>query len=306
MKPATLFALLLLISSFAHALPKEEIRKAHFERIGTCDQTIYSDEEFLVVGLPKNSQGKYSVRVDSLNSNNEVFDLSANDRVIESRIRNGILYVLTQTTFEGWRLSDKTHLFSYKTHPHLQSNSWGKQKATGFVLRNDWAIISHGTLGASVLDIKSGYFVKLLPMLSVSSARDIDLIDADTAILAIDNDSEFSFKGFYVMDLKTNEFVKQIRLKNPYPTSVRVLDNNRLMSVFFNAIWKFDLTQTLASEEATPNRITFRFPGLRQVELYGKVHFDSKYLYACFRQYHDDDSITFHTLTYDLDVLKLK
>jgi hypothetical protein len=307
MKSLLLITLFSAISVFAQGQPLEEIRKSHFERIGACDQTIYSNDQYLIVGLPKNSQGHYSVRVDSLMQDNSVYDVLASDRVVEARIRDNILYLLTQTTFEAWDLTKRNSIFSYKTHPRLPAQAKLKQRATGFILRGDWAVISHGVLGVAVMDMKSGFFVKLLPMITVSNARDIDLVDADTAILAIDNDAEGAFKGFYLMDLKTNEFMKTISLTNPYPTSVRVLDNNRLMSVFFNAIWKFDLKESLAAKEAKPNRITFRFPGLKAVELYGKVHFDDKYLYACFKKFNlDNDTFSFHTLTYDLDVLKLK
>jgi hypothetical protein len=297
---------LVMLPFLAHSQGLEEVRKLHFERIGTCDQTIFSDDQYLIVGLPKNSEGRYGVRVDSLLHDSNVYDVHTADRVVESRIRGNILYLLTQTTFEAWNLVTKDVVFSYKTHPRLPVKPKLKEHATGFVLKGDRAILSHGVLGVAVLDMKSGFFVKLLPMITVSNSRDIDLVDADTAILAIDNDDEGAFKGFYVMDLTTNEFVKTINLANPYPTSVRVLDNNRLISVFFNAIWKYDLNASLSATEAKPNRITHRFPGLRAVELYGKVHFDKKYLYACFKQFNlEDDSFSFHTLTYDLEILKL-
>ena len=66
------------------------------------------------------------------------------------------------------------------------------------------------------------------------------------------------------------------------PFSIRVMPNNRLMLGYINGIWKLDLAKALSSKEAQPNRRTWRFPGLDDVDMRGKVFYDEKYMYSCF------------------------
>jgi hypothetical protein len=168
------------------------------------------------------------------------------------------------------------------------------------------AVISHSTLGFTILDLKSGLVQKLLPMPTISSAQDIAILNADTAIVGVDNDSEATFRGLYLMDLKTFEIVKQIKIDNAFVSSVRVLDN-RLMLGFFNAIWKFELNKTIeATKEPFPTRRAWKFPGLFLVDMKGKVFFDNKYLYACFNTMDaETNEREIRPLAVDLKELKL-
>ena len=283
-----------------------EVRKKKFEQLNSCDQAIYSNDQYLAVSMPSGATGIGHVRVESL-VDDENFDLPAHGRIVDIKIENGNIYLLTDTTLEAWAIKDRTFLFSYATHPNVTPASSWRKKASGFILKDGKAVISHSVLGFTILDLKSGLVQKLLPMPTISSAQDIAMLNADTAIVGVDNDAEASFRGLYLMDLKSFEIVKQIKIDNAFVSSVRVLDNNRLMLGFFNAIWKFELNKTIvATKEPFPTRRAWKFPGLFMVDMKGKVFFDNKYLYACFNTMDaDTNEREIKPLTIDLKEVKL-
>lgn len=302
-----MFALsLLLVGHLALAQTKEEIRKNVYEGLTTCDQAVYTDDDYMASSLPTGVMKTGHIRLINLNDTQDVTDFPAKDRVVDIKIRQGVVYVLTQTAFEAWNIKQKTALFSYPSHPYSKAVPHWRERASGFILNGDHAVISHGILGASVLDIKTGAFIKTIRMPTLSSAQDIAAVNASTAVLAIDNDAEATFRGMYLMDLNSYEFSKQIRVDNAFPSAVRVLDNNRLMLIYFNAVWKFDLNTALKSEEARPNRRTWQYPGVYLVDMVGKVAFDKKNLYACMNLMDEKTGARkVKPMAFDLETLKL-
>ena len=293
-------------SSIIYSQDISEIRKKTFEQLKTCDQAIFSDDHYLAVSFPNEATGMGHVHIESL-IDNEIFDLPAKDRIVDIKIQDDKIYLLTLTTIEAWNIKEKNFLFSYPSNPQItKTDSWRK-KASGFILKDNKAIISHGTLGFSILELSSGQFQKILPMPTVSSAQDITLLNSETAIVAVDNDDEAAFRGLYLMDLKSLEIVKQIKIDNAFSSSVRILDNNRLMLGFFNAIWKFDLNKTIvATKEPFPTRRAWKFPDLYLTDMKGKVFYDEKYLYGCFNTMDSQTNVRrIKPLATDLHVLKL-
>ena len=283
-----------------------EVRKTTFEKLTNCDQAIFSDDHFLVTSMPNGATGLGHIHIDSL-VDSETFDLPALDRVVDIKIVNNTLYVLTQTTFEAWDIKNKTKYFAVKSHPQISKESSWRKKASGFIVSSNVAIISHSVLGFTIVDLTSGLVQKLLPMPTVSSAQDITLLNSTTAVVAVDNDDEATFRGIYLMDLNTFEITKQIKIDNAFSSNVRVLDNNRLMLGFFNAIWKFELNKAISTKgEPKPTRRAWKFPGLFVVDMRGKVQYDEKYLYGCFNvmdQATGEKEIK--PMVFDLETLKL-
>jgi hypothetical protein len=309
-KTVLLSTFLLLLGSMSLAQSHlEDNRKKIFESQESCDQGIYTDEKYFAL-----STGHFTVRVYSIADQKLLLEVPAHSRVSDIKIQGDRLFVLAGTRLTVWQLNRKTGqdsmepapISSFRTHPEIDNNSHWRKKATGFILKDSHAIIAHGVAGLSVLDLESGKFVKLLPMPTVSSAQDIASVNGDTAVIAVDNDNEAEFRGLYLFDLRKLEIMKQIKIDNALPSAVRVLDRNRLMVVYFNAVWKFELDQTLAASSPRPTRRAWKFPGLFIMDMIGKVAFDQKYLYACFNTLDQQtDKRKIKPLAVDLEAIKL-
>jgi hypothetical protein len=269
-------------SSAAFAQDLVQVRKSLFEGFESCGQAVYSDSQWFAASLPNTANGIGHIRVKSLVDSQKSLDLPASDTVVDVKVRDGAVYVLTETTFEGWNLSTAKQLFSFPSHPDVTKSSYWGNKATGFVLSANAAIIAHGNLGLSVIDLTSGRFGKLIPMLSHSSAQDITALDDKTAIVAVDDSSEGQFRGLYLLDLQSLEITKQIAIDNAMPLSVRVLDHHLYVG-YINAIWKFDLEKTLSSKKAEPEQRTWVFPDSNDFDFVGKLYFDEQNVYGCTR-----------------------
>lgn len=281
----TLLALFGILFTFSSALAAQnlpEIRKAFFEKLEGCGQAVYSDTNWFVASLPNTANGIGHIRIQSLLDPQKSLDLPANDTVVDVKIRDGQVFVLTETTLEAWDIASAKSLFKYATHPNVGKGSHWNLKATGFVLKGDQALIAHGTLGIEALNLKTGAIDKMIPMLSESSAQDIAFVNDTTAVVAVDDQAEAAFRGLYVLDLNSMTVSKQIPIDNALPYSVRVTPQGLLVG-YINAIWKFDLNQTLNSRgEAQPLHRSFIFPGLANVDIRGKTFYDETYMYSCF------------------------
>ncbi len=306
-----LFALLVLIATSPMALATQalpELRKAAYEKMGTCSEAIFSDDSYLVASLPNAAPHLGHIRLHSLLDGSE-FDFPAGDTVVDLKIQDGKLFVLTETTFEAWDIASKKQLYSHASHPEVGTGSKWSKKATGFIFRADKALITHGVLGFSLLNLETGVVEKTIALPTVSSAQDITLLEGKTALVAIDNADEAEFRGFYVFGLSTLDIKKQIKVDNAMPFSIRVLPGNRLMMGYINAIWKFDLTAATKGVEAQPNRRSWKFPGLFDVDMRGKVFYDEKYMYSCFGVFQElNDGMTSRKptpLAFKLEDLKL-
>ncbi len=285
----------------------EEVRKEVFEGMGGCDQAIFTNEDYLAVSLRPLVPRVGHVRITSLKNTTQVFDISTDARVTDIKVVGDIAYVLTGVTLEAWDISSEKQLFKYATHPEAAPDLDWRKRAEGFVLSGNRAIIAHSVLGVTVLDLASGKFVKILPMITVSSAQDIALLSADQAVIAVDNDNEATFRGMYLMNLRSLAFTKKIKIDNAFPQAVRVLDGDRLMLMYSNAVWKFGKSQALAAaREPKPSIRAWQFPGLNVVDMQGKVAFDSKYLYGCFKMWESEATPTpFKPMAFDLKALRL-
>ncbi len=291
----TLICVMLCSLSLANANDLSETRKKLFESNATCDQAIFSNDHYLVTSIGN------TIHVQSLNDTS-TFDLFAKNQIVDLKIEGDSLFVLTQTTIESWNLKSKTPQFVYPSHPQINSEGSIREKASGFIIKNGFAIISHGTLGISLVDIQSGKSEGIVPMPTISAAQDIALLDNETAVIAVDNNDAGTFRGLYLLNLKSFEITKQIPIDNAYSSSIRVLSNNRLMLGFYNAIWKFDTNLSISSKkEPKPNRRTWKFPGVYKVDMVGKVFYDEKFLYGCFIVSDENKPMVF-----DLNLLKLK
>lgn len=301
------FSVLLLVSfQFVQAQDLWTVKKQIFESMPSCDQAVFVDNNYVLSSFPtyKNSNGH--LRIVSVSDANKVLDLPAESRIVDAKIVDNKVYILSETSFEAWDLELLKPLFKYKSHPFVNRESPWRELATGFILHRDLAVISHGILGISVIDLRTGNFLKTVNMYSRTAAQDIDRVNSNTAVLAVDNDTEAEFRGMYVFDLGTLEFTKQIKIDNAFPSAVRVLPNNRLMMIYFNAVWRFDLQSALASTEAQPIRRAWKFPNLYMVDMVGKVSFDEKKLYACFKTIDEKTGARkLVPLAMDLEVLKL-
>lgn len=296
-------AITLSQSTFAQSLSKEDLRKQIFESQPSCDQAVFTNDAYFVSSLKASSR---IVRVTSLVNPTQVFDVIAKDRVVSTKILNETLYVLTETTIEAWTIADQKQIFAFVSHPNIANATSWRQKATGFVVKGDNIVISHGVFGFSVLNPRLAVFTKTIAMPTISSAQDIDLLNNETAIVAVDNDDEAQFRGLYLIDLNTFTITKQIKIDNALPSGINVLDNNRLMVIYFNAVWKFDLNAAVNSSQAQPNRRAWKFPGLFLTDMNGKVAFDQKNLYACFKTMNEETGARkLVPLAFDLETLKL-
>lgn len=307
-KNMSLILLTVIISLSSFADSKSDLRKKLYESLPSCDQAVFTNDQYLAVSLTTQMKSLGHVRLFSLDNPNDILDLPAKNRIVDLKIENETLYILTQTTFEAWDLKQKKALFAYASHPQVNSHSSWRQVASGFVVKNNFAFITHGVLGLSVIDLSTGQFVQVLPPPTVSSLQDIALVDAKTALIAVDNDDEGQFRGLYQYDLTTLTITKKIKIDNALPSAIRVLDNNRLMMIYFNAVWKFDLNQVLkSSSEPSPQRRAWKFPNLFLVDMVGKVAFDDKNLYACFKTMDEKTGAReIAPLAFDLETLKLK
>lgn len=303
-----------LFASFAPAqslitpgiLPWPELSERIHSELPSCDQAIYANFEYFAASTNEGGRGR-SVRVSRLHHPDQVGVFQAPARVVDVKVVMDTLYVLTAKTFEAWDIPTQTRRFMYLTHPDLTRSSSWREAASGFILDQERAIISHGVKGLSVIDLKTGKYLKFIEMPTISSATDITRMDQNQALIAVDNDAEGTFRGIYVFDLQALVITKQIAIDNAFSSSIRVLSGNRLMLGFFNAIWKFDLSTVLQSSgEPKPSRRAWKFPGLYAVDIIGKVHFDEKNIYACFNVLDEATGLKHpQALSFDLATLKL-
>ena len=275
------------ISAFAATQNLPELRKAAYEKMESCGDAVFSDSQWMAASLPNTANGIGHVRVQSLQSPNDIWDFPAHDTVVDIKIKDGKIFVLTETTFEAWDLKTHKALYSYATHPEVGPGSKWSKKATGFIFRADKVLITHGVLGFSLLNLETGVVEKTIPMPTISSAQDITVLEDKTALVAVDNADDAQFRGLYVLNLSTLDIEKQIKIDNAFPLSIRALPGNRLVMGYLNAIWKFDLAATLKNQEAQPNRRSWKFPGLFDVDMRGKVFYDETYMYSCFGVFQD-------------------
>lgn len=276
----------LFISCLAQAENISDSRKAAYESLPGCGLAVTSDETFLAASLPDKGPHQGAWALVNLQTKEQTL-FPANDTIVDIKLQNGTAFVLTETTFEAWNLKSKKQLYSYASHPEVGTGSKWSKKATGFVFRAGKALITHGVLGFSLLNLETGDVEKTIALPTVSSAQDITLIEEKKALVAVDNADEAEFRGLYVLDLSTLDIVKQIKIDNAYPLSIRALPGNRLMIGYLNAIWKFDLAAALKGNEANPNRRSWKFPGLFDVDMRGKVFYDNDNLYSCFGVFQD-------------------
>ncbi|QDK38702.1 hypothetical protein [Bdellovibrio sp. NC01] len=276
----------LFLCGLAHAENISDLRKAAYENLSSCGQAVTSDDSFLAASLSDIGphQGRWAL-VNLQTKEQSLFP--ANDTIVDIKLQDGKAFILTETTFEAWDLKNKTQLYSYASHPEVGTGSKWSKKATGFVFRAGKALIAHGVLGFSLLNPETGVVEKTIALPTVSSAQDITLIEEKKALVAVDNADEAEFRGLYVLDLSSLDIVKQIKIDNAYPLSIRSLPGNRLMIGYLNAIWKFDLAAALKGQEANPNRRSWKFPGLFDVDMRGKVFYDNDNLYSCFGVFQD-------------------
>jgi len=304
MKKLGLILFLFLFPSLLWAQSKEDQKKALYEAATSCDQGQFVNDDYVVSSSYNGVKG--FVTVKSVQKQGLNFSVEAPRRVVDVKIQGNSLYVLTAATLQSWDLNTQKQNWIYVTHPSMSLSTHWRAYASGFILKGDLAIISHGVYGVSVLNTKNGRFEKQLSMPTISAAQDISYVNESLAVLAIDNDDEAQFRGLYLMDLNSLEFVRQIKVDNAFPSAVRVLDGNRLMMVFFNAVWKFDLNSTLKSSSASPLRRAWKFPGVFSVDMVGKVAFDNKYLYACMNLLNPETGEkTKKPMAFDLATLKL-
>lgn len=281
----------LLLLSLTVCLPAmatslSDLRKSAYEKLPSCGMAIDSNDQWLVSSLADRGSHQGLVRVVSL-TGQQGFDAPADDTVVDVKIADGKVYILTETTFEAWDLKTQKHLYSYTSHPEVGTGSKWSKKATGFVFRAGKVLITHGVMGFSLLNTETGVVEKTMTLPTVSSAQDITLLEPKTALVAVDNADEGEFRGLYVLDLSSLTITKQIKIDNAMPLSLRALPGNRLMMGYINAIWKFDLQAALKGKEAAPNRRSWKFPGLFDVDLRGKVFYDDTNMYSCFGVFHD-------------------
>lgn len=304
------FALLaaLLMPVLAHTQTLPELRKAAYEKMESCSQAVFSDNDWMAASLPDAAPHLGHVRLYSLKDGSQL-DLPADDTIVDLKIQDGKLFILTETTFEAWDLAAKKKLYSHGSHPEVGTGSKWSKKATGFIFRADKALITHGVLGFSLLNLETGVVEKTIALPTVSSAQDITVLEGKTALVAIDNADEGEFRGFYILDLSSLDIIKQIKVDNAMPLSIRVLPNNRLMMGYLSTVWKFDLAVALKGKEANPTRRAWKFPGLTDVDMRGKVFYDEKYLYSCFNIFQEMHggmiSRKAQPLAFKLDDLKL-
>lgn len=274
-------------TTFAANQNLPELRKVAYEKMESCGDAIFSDDQWLAASLPNTANGIGHVRIQSLQNPGNTWDFPAHDTVVDIKIKDGKIFVLTETTFEAWDLATYKSLYSYASHPEVGPGSKWSKKATGFIFRADKILITHGVLGFSLLNPETGIVEKTIPMPTISSAQDITVLEDKTALVAVDNADDAQFRGLYVLNLSTLDIEKQIKIDNAFPLSLRVLPGNRLMMGYLNAIWKFDITAALKGEEAQPNRRSWKFPGLFDVDMRGKVFYDETYMYSCFGVFQD-------------------
>jgi hypothetical protein len=261
-----------------------ELRQQVFESLDSCDQAVFSNDQYMAVSMNQGLQLGRKVKVISLRNRMKALYVETSSRIADVKIEAGVVYVLTSRSLEAWDIASEQKLFSWPTRPDLGSVVNWRKAASGFVLQKGRAIISHSVMGLTVMDLKTGQFLKLIKMPTISSAQDITLLNDQEALVAVDNDAEATFRGIYVLNLATLQVTKQIKVDNAFSSSIRVLPGNRLMLNFFNAIWKFELDKVLnATSEPKPIRRAWVFPGLYLVDMVGKVQFDEKNIYACFR-----------------------
>lgn len=257
----------------------ETTRKAVFETLPICGEAVFSSFDYLAVS-PASSN---TVQVVSLSHPELRFDIHGQDQIVDVKIVANLVYILTQTSFEIWNIQTRKSIFLSASHAQVSRKSRFDQRASGFILKDNLAIISHGSLGFSILNTQTGRFEKFVSMPTKSVAKDIAMIDEMTAVVAVDSDNEPNFRGIYVMDLKTFSITRQIRVDNAFVSGIRILDQKFMVLIYFNAIWKFDLASSIKARDAKPIRRQPTFPGVANVNLVGKVFFDDVNLYACFQ-----------------------
>lgn len=279
----TIMASLLLCSSFAVSAVTEDLsaRRAEiYASWGRCDQAVFSDENYFAATTSMDGQ---TVRVASLHGTDEK-TFSFPSRVHDLKILGQTLYVLTGDELHVLDIPSADKISTRKTRPNANLSDW-RQTATGFVMldRGQRALISHGVLGLSLLDVMSGQ-TRMVALPKVTSAQDLAILDNDHVLVAVDNDTDaaFSFRGIFVVDLNTWKVSHEMRIDNAFPQSVRVLPGDRLMLGFLNSIWRFDLAKALKDKSPTPSRRNWKFPGLSNTDITGKVHFDDSRVFGCF------------------------
>lgn len=265
-----------------------QTRKLIFEKMESCGQAVFSDENWFVASLADLANGQGKLRITSLKNLEQSYDLTTDDTIVDVKIKDTKLYALTETTVEAWELNTWKHLFSAPSHPDVSKNSKWSKKATGFIFRDNKLLITHGVMGFSLFNPTTQQVEKTISLPTISSAQDITLINPEMALVAVDNADEAEFRGLYVLNLSTLDIVKQIKIDNAYPLSIRTLGKNSLLIGYISTIWKFDLSAALKGQEALPNRRTWKFPGLFDVDLRGKIFYDAQNMYSCFGVFQND------------------
>lgn len=253
-----------------------------YSALSTCGEAIFVDQNWIITNQFNHPSLIQVLKKDSVTDSLFDFILNAKETVVDLKVNENYLIVLTRTQIQKWNLKEQKMVSSFKTYPNISSQWHPRELASGFVIIGNKAIITHGISGISVVNLINGSIEKVQPMYTISSAQDIDKLNDSEIIVAVDNNDSREFRGVYILDINSLSLKRKVFIDNALPLSIRVLDQNRVLIGYLNSIWRFDTSEILNNNSPKPVRRAWKFPKVAVASFFGKTAFFENKMYACF------------------------
>lgn len=252
----------------------------------TCGSAFFSDENYFVSSQMPTGILADTIYVSYLTSRDSDYLISIQDQAVQVIVNKNILYILGRVSIQAYDLDKRSRIFNYSTHPFVTAKSNWREVASGFIVVDDIAYISHGVKGFVVLDLKTGKFKKLIQMPTISAAMDIAKVDENHALAVVDNNDDSEFRGLYWLNLKTLEVEKKMKVDNALPLGVSFKQPDSIYITYLNSIWKISLKEALKSSEPSILRRAWKFQG-QEVNIHSRSSFDEQNAYLCVDEFNN-------------------
>lgn len=287
---------LLLFGLTAFSKPDSDQIKRALESATACSNFVSFDDRNLYLGFgpyrrmfeEPRSPIPGALVIIPLESPANKLALPTADGAIGALTVGQTLYVLTYTGLEEWDVASRARKAIYPTFAVAGPLAY-KQHAQAFARWGDKLIIAQGRLGVSFFDLKNKRLTNQFPLVQTQNPLESMAtgvaVAGDFAYVLMDNFSLVEngkppFRGFVMIDLKTERVVRELDGLDPFATAVMTDGHQLLVSFGGTPIWKYPLTALDGSKMPEPTHRVFRFP-LKGAPT-GRPSMDDKYIYTCF------------------------
>lgn len=218
------------------------------------------------------------------------FELATRDAALDILTEGVTAYVLTYSGIEEWDLETRERRALHSVYA-INGPLAYKQHAEGFARYKDKLIIAHGRLGVSFFDLKkkrvTNQFRLLKRQLPLESMAVGVTIQGEKAFVVMDNfhvtrpgDGIKIFRGFVVIDMKTETVVAELDGMDPGADAVLSDTKNVIVSFGGMPIWKYRLSSLQSQKLPEPVLRVWRYP--LKGHPTGLASMDERHYYTCY------------------------